>query len=271
MPGTSQLKQTIFILILLLTSTTLSKAQYGFEAYELPGAILRIQTGYSIASTTSEYKGVMRIFDPNNSGIIINDTAWSQNLSTTSSLGFTIGTYIPIQRLGKVSMLALSTNLNYNVFKWNNIAGELYTGSNYSLSGSTKQIAVPLSLDLKFGCDATLSKNNRFCATIGGGFQPAFFYTEVETSSNSTAGVNPFVKAEVGLLAGLCVKFQAKYEFGLIKDFELISKYVDETKEMNLARNFSMSGEPAFTFSVILMPFSWAWQEHGWWDTYEVR
>lgn len=271
MPGTRQFKHTIFILVLLLTSATLSKAQYGFEAYKLPAAILRIQTGYSTASTTSKYEGVMRIFDANNSGIVIKDTAWSQNLNSTSTLGFTIGTYIPIQRLGRVSLLALSTNLNYNVFKWNNIASELYSGTDYSISGSTKQIAVPLSLDLKFGCDATLSKNNRFCATIGGGFQPAFFYTEVETSSNSTIGVNPFIKAEVGLLAGLCMKLQAKYEFGLIKDFELISKYVDETKEMNLARNFSMSGEPAFTFSVILMPFSWAWQEHGWWDTYEVR
>lgn len=271
MPGTSQFKHTAFILVLLLTSATLSKAQYGFEAYKLPAAILRIQTGYSVASTTSQFDGVMRIFDVNNTGLVLKDTSWSKNLSSSSTLGFTIGTYMPIQRLGKVSMLAIAANINYNVFKWENVANELYTGTPYSISGSTKQIAVPLSLDLKFGCDATLSKNNRFCATIGGGFQSAFFYTEMERSSNSTAGVNPFVKAEVGLLAGLCMKFQAKYEFGLIENFELISKYNTDVEDLNLAGSFSMSGEPAFTFSVILMPFSWAWQEHGWWDTYEVR
>lgn len=263
------MRNTLFIIILLISSATLSKAQYGLEAYNLPGAILRIQTGYSFASTASTYAGSLRIY--NADGMIQADTPWSQDLNTSSSIGFTVGTYIPVQRLGKVSMLALSTNINYNVFKWEKVADEIYGGTGLTLSGNTKQIAVPLSLDLKFGCDATLSKNNRFCATIGGGFQPAFFYTQIDGYSNSTAGVNPFLKVEVGLLAGLCMKFQAKYEFGLMKDFELINKVSTNLEDKNLAGSFSMTGEPAFTFSIILMPFSWAWQEHGWWDTYQLK
>lgn len=263
------IKNVLLVIILLISSTTLSKAQYGFEAYKLPGAILRIQTGYSVAGTSSLYEGSLRLY--NNEGIILVDTPWSENMNTTSTLGFTIGTYIPVQRLGKVSMLALSTNLNYNSFKWEKVANELYAGTDYSIKGSTKQIAIPLSLDLKFGCDATLSKNNRFCATLGAGMQPSFFYTEMEGLTNITGGVNPFIKAEVGLLAGLCMKLQAKYEFGLIKNFELISKGSTSVEDGILAGSFSMTGEPVFSFSIILMPFSWAWQEHGWWDTYQLK
>lgn len=257
------LRQIILICLLCIASLS-SNAQYGLMAYELPGSILRFEVGYVNSASTAEYSGKLRLYD---NGNYLQDSMHSQTVGSTG-YGVSFGTFMPITRLGKISMLTLSFTGMYNQIKWQNIGEEFYQGTNLAISGNTRQLSLPIGIDFKFGCDATMNKNNRFCASIGTGIRPTYSFTEMEAHSVGVATVHPFLRLEAGVLAGLAMKLRITYSF---MDVEYMKQFNTSTLDDNLAESFTLKGTPPVAISFIIMPFSWAWQRHGWWDTYHRR
>ncbi len=256
--------RVVFFCITLFLFSTTGYAQYGHMAYELPGSILRFELGYVNTGSTADYSGKLRLYD---NGAYLRDSAHSQTVGSTG-FGVSFGTFHPIARLGKVSMLTLSITGMYNQIKWQNIGENIYQGTNLSITGQTRQLSLPVGFDFKFGCDATMNKNNRFCASIGAGATPTYSFTDIEAHSVGKASFHPFLKFEAGVLAGLCMKVRVIYSF---LNVEYVNEVNTSTEDDNLAESFTLTGNPPVSVSFIIMPFSWAWQRHGWWDTYQRR
>ena len=78
-------------------------------------------------------------------------------------------------------------------------------------------------------------------------------------------GFNPYVKAEVAAYAGICFKLRLTASYGklnyLFENYN-VGKYTDGA--------FHITGLMNITGSLILMPFSYRWTEHSWFNTYDT-
>lgn len=124
-------------------------------------------------------------------------------------------------------------------------------------------MALPIGLDFKFGCDALTVKNNRFCATLGVGALPTYSVTTLDNipTLDGQFGVAPYAKVEAGIFAGICMKVRAIYSFGN-------TTYFDKTDKTTFSSNSTtLVGKSNLTISLLVMPFSWAWDKEEWWNT----
>lgn len=247
------------LLIFFLLVSTVFSAQAKF-----PGVLTRYQIGYSFVNSTAEYKGMLKTYDQKQN--YLTDTPWNETIHTSAAFGVTMGTYIPIKRLGRVSTLATNIDFTYDFKYWKNVAGGLYSElADLNISGVSVEIGVPITLDFKFGCDATCAKNQRFCTTLGAGIYPTFAFTSFEDNAATGFGMAPVVKYEVGFYKGICMKFRVLYSFDNI---QYISKSGSVFKQDDLASNFTLTGKSTLTISAVFMPFSFLWERKGWWNTY---
>src|ERR1044072_2834641 len=100
----------------------------------------------------------------------------------------------------------------YNLMTWKKDDNELGT-----FDGATVQMALPIGLDLKFGADALMVKDMHFCATIGAGAYPSYSLTSITDAPvtiDPVFSVAPYIKAEIGVNAGICMKVRALYAIG---------------------------------------------------------
>lgn len=248
----------VFLCLSLIVSNAFSAQA------KLPGFLTRYQIGYSFVNSTAEYNGMLRTYDLKHNYIA--DTPWTETVHTSAAFGITMGTYLPIKRLGKSSTLATNIDFTYDFKYWKNVAGGLYSEfTDLDISGVSVEIGVPITLDFKFGCDATSTKNQRFCTTLGAGIYPTFAFTSFEDNAATGFGMAPVVKYEVGFFKGICMKFRVLYSFDNI---QYISKSGSVFKQDDLASNFTLKGKSTLTVSAIFMPFSFLWERKGWWNSY---
>lgn len=231
---------------------------------KFPGALTRFQLGYSFVKSTADYDGKLKMY--NGDGDFTGDTQWHETVHTTAAYGISIGTYIPITRLGRVSTLATNIDFTYDFKFWKNVANGLYSQvPEFDISGLTLEVGLPITLDFKFGCDATSTKNQHFCTSIGAGIYPSYALTSFEDNTATGFSVAPVVKYEVGFFKGICMKFRLLYSLDNIK---YISKDGSVFKQDDLASDFTLKGKSTFTISAIFMPMSFLWKKKGWWDSY---
>ncbi len=249
--------RSLFTLLLITAFSIQSNAKF-------PGVLTRFQIGYSFVNSTADYNGILKTYNADN--VYVADTPWKESVHTTAAFGVALGTYIPVKKLGRVSLLAVNADFTYDFKYWKNIANGLYSQAfDLGISGLSAEIGVPISLDFKFGCDATSTKNQRFCTSIGAGIHPSFAFTSFEDNAATAFGMAPFVKYEVGFFKGICMKFRFMYTFDNI---QYINKSGSVFKQDDLASNFTLKGKNTFTVSAIFMPFSFLWERKGWWNSY---
>ncbi len=176
-------------------------------------------------------------------------------------------------------MFAIGVDILYHGYLWDyraplfsgfdfdddgNISGYQYS-SDYYFDGMTVHMAMPIGGDFKFGCDALADKSIRFCGTIGAGAYPSISATVDASDAGFGFGVNPYAKAEFGVMAGICFKIRAMYTFGNIP-------FYTEGNSISSFAGFdsrsSLTGKQSLTLSLIFMPFAWNWKESGWWNSY---
>lgn len=223
----------------------------------------RYDIGYSFTFASATYTDHYTSVDMNGD---LFDTTFTKKLVAKPIYGAMFSTYFPIAGMGENSILAIGLGIRANVYKWS--TGDVALGSNYTYNYDylTMDMGVPISVDMKWGCDAMLDKSNRTCFTLGIGGQPTYIMTGVPTAVNadgsvSLAGssvfkVQPFIKAEAGFFAGICFKVRAMYNFANIK-------YLDMTGN---DEQISLKGTSNFNLSIVLMPFSWDWGKEQWWN-----
>ena len=241
--------------------------------FRLPGVLQRYEMGYSYAIGMATYKSSNNW----NNGSNNLDTSFSQDVTSTAGFGVVIGTSVPLKQLGNRCMLSLGIGYNYNMFTWdykspsfrNKLTdgeGRVYYDFNeLPISGVSLQMGLPISADFKFGNDAFLRKNVRFGTTFGAGVLPVAAMTADFDNAGFGFGAAPFVKAEVGIFAGICFKLRAQYALGYLPFYDSKNSLSGFT---GYDVKSSLIGKQQFTFSLLIMPFSWAWQERGWWNTY---
>lgn len=260
----------IAVVSFLLITTGISNAQ-------LPGIIQRLEIGYSYNMGFAEYESEDVIVDP------ITGAAYTKtntiDVSSKFGWGGLIGTSFPIKQLGRKSMFAIGADFTYNAYVWDykvpyfsgytfdsvgGVTGLAYT-STYGFDGASVQMGLPVSADFKFGCDAIADKTVRFCGTIGVGGYPSMSATVDASNAGFGFGVTPFVKAEFGMMAGLCFKLRAMYTMGNIPFYTEGNSIYSLT---NFKSTSSLTGKSGISLSLIIMPFSWNWNTTGWWNTY---
>ncbi|MBS1688973.1 MAG: hypothetical protein JSS96_09630 [Bacteroidetes bacterium] len=223
----------------------------------------RYDIGFSFAFASADYKDHYTTVDMNGD---LFDTTLRRKLVAKPVYGLSFSTYFPVAGMGENSILAIAVGVRGNVYKWN--TGNVVLGPNYTYNYDylTMDMGVPISVDMKWGCDAMLDKSTRTCFTIGIGGQPTYLMTGTPTGINtdgsvSLAGSNvfkvqPFIKAEAGFFAGICFKVRAMYNFANIK-------YLDMSGDNE---QISLQGTSNFNLSIVLMPFSWDWGKEQWWN-----
>lgn len=233
-----------------------------YNAGEDVTAWTRYETGYSLPMATAVFTDQRTITDEFGN---VTYKYYSHNATATNAMGAVAGTYFPISNLGDNSIMAIAVAVKGNIYVFNtgNVSFDtISTDYEYNYDFVSIEMGVPVSLDLKFGCDATQNKNNRFCFTGGIGMAPTLIATGLPSGFNSDGStalsdasakllVEPFLKAEVGAMLGICFKVRAMYSFGRIKYYDNGNDY----------QHLSIIGKSNLTVSLILMPFSWAWKK----------
>lgn len=237
----------VLLLALLFIMPLCSSAKF-------PGILQRYQLGYTFVMNSAEYEAKNRV-------TLLNiDTSFKRDMKTSAAFGVTMGTYVPLKRLGQSSMLVLGIDYMYNIMTWESKVPGLL--GDVGFSGATAQMALPIGLDFKFGADALNVKNRRFCATLGAGVYPSYAITtlDYDFDIDPNFSVAPYVKAEAGIFAGICMKVRAIASFGKFT-------YMDY-KSADGNSSSTMIGNTNFAISLLVMPFSFTWKEEEWWNTF---
>ena len=106
-----------------------------------------------------------------------------------------------------------------------------------------------------------LDKSIRACGTIGFGMIPMASMTFVNTDDAQTQfKVCPYIKAEVGVFAGICMKVRASYTMG---NFKYLNKMLVDRGSVE--ETFTMRGKSIIALSLVFMPLSMDWERSKWW------
>jgi len=254
----NQNRLKILFFALLMTGSLTSFAKF-------PGVLSRSQVGYTFVSNKATYSSMYR------TNILNIDTSFADfDMKTSASFGITAGTYFPLSRLGNSSALVLGVDFMFNNMVWETeVPGFSESGFKMKFQGLTSQFVLPVGLDLKFGADAVQARDRRLCATVGAGVYPSYAMTVMEGSVltlDPVLSVAPYVKAEVGIYAGVCMKVRAIYAIGDV----VYMDYQKSVSEMGITAEsaLKLTSKSNLALSLIVMPFSFKWKTQEWWNTY---
>ena len=201
------------------------------------------------------------------------DTSFSTEIKTVGGFGVTMGTHFPIVQLGEKSCLAITLDYLYNFMLWdgktssfnsfNDSLGTYIYDYDSPISGVTGHMGLPVGVDFKYGGEATLDKGNKFSMSVGTGLYPSLNATVFDFDAGAQFKLQPYLKGEVGIHAGITFKIRALYTFGRIN-------YINWSEDISGFDYFqtngaSLTSKSQLTLSLILMPFSWALQRSTWW------
>ena len=243
----------------------------------------RYELGFTYIMPAGEFNGVTRVTRPDPH--FIGDTTMKRKLTGLTGYGMSIGVSAPFKRTGHISCWAMDVQLLLNYYTWMNlnptrsdldgsftdpVAGDEVNAVSY-------QVALPLGVEYKIGCDAAvLSKRLKLCATFGGGVIPQMWMTNltnVSTYDNQFSfGLTPYAKVEAGFFAGWCMKLRLMYTYGHINLFDANKSIPSVTGNQYPATDgpFGFASTSNFMVSLILMPFSGKWPETQWYNTYDT-
>ena len=254
-----------------------SNAQYNYffkKPFRYLRSISHYELGISNNLATGDVFGATPVYNHNMG--YMGDTTIHRNINAKQGYGGFIAVAVPFARLGHLSALSLDMGIMYNTYIWNDL-NETYSSdggfhkNSTSLNAVTDQFAVPIGINYKVGTDAIASKTKHLGLTLGVGVMPQLNYTALEglsssvTTTEATFTALPYAKAEIAFFLGICFKLRAMYSFG---DVPMI--YQEKTITTLTDGPFKLTNKSNFVFSLVLMPFSYKWDEKSWWNTYDT-
>lgn len=263
---------TLLPIIMLVCCGATASAQYDYikqgyanQSY-LPHSLHRVQFGISTVGAVAHYEADLAERD----GINIKQHYHEGPTISKGGLGVTAGTFYRLVKMGKRAAIAFDVNAMYNVINWNGIGQGEYSDKEWYNKAVTKQIAVPLGLSLKFGSDARLEKNHRFCLSAGGGLFPSANITRLVSDAPKKEqlkfvnfAATPYIMGEAGFFLGLCFKVRVMSTFGNYRLAKDAFGWQEQTYGYN---NFDMNSKSSLIVSLLVMPFSYDWPDNGWWN-----
>lgn len=227
------------------------------------GVFQRYQVGYSLPMASATWMHDLSCQTPDG---LIKDTSIVKNMGAAKGWGATSGTHFPIAVMGEKSILAIPVDAIVNLYVWN--TGDIaINGGTYNYDVATMQIGVPVGIDYKTGGDAMLDKSNRISFTAGIGMHPNMYATAFGPwNGQAKFRVQPYLKAELGVFAGICFKVRALYT---MSDVDLIKANEEQLyggwSAADESETIRVRSKPNLTLSLLVMPFSWDWKQSQWW------
>lgn len=251
-----------------------SMAQYVHEVDPLAFSFrnhMRYEIGGGIIMPSGEFNGVARAIGPN--GAYLGDTTISRSLNGEQGINFRLGLSVPFKGTGHISCWALKVELMLNQYMFKDLNQQYKDGSFTSgataVNSTTQNVMLPLGIEYKVGNDAILSKRLYFGANFGAGLIPQYSRTFLEGISTVNPqgawGLTPYGKFEFSVFAGICWKLNFMYSIGDMNLIDVNRKIQGLTDGPIAVKNKSN-----FIASLIIMPFSYQWQETDWWNTYDT-
>lgn len=245
---------------LLLAATILATTVPAYAQFGVPRGPKCLEVGYTYGIATAEYKYHFQSF--NETTGILSDTGYSERVTSKLGFGGFVGYYFPVYTMGPSSKLAITLSYMYNAYLWD---GDAFYVSSSSRNGTTSvgsgtiEMALPVGVDYKTGCDAMFDKTKKGCASFGAGVYPTFGVTVYQGSGGFKFKARPYIKGEIGFFAGICFKVRAMYVLGSIPYIDYGDKYAgyEETT--------SFKSKGTLNLSLVLMPMSWKWSKSSWW------
>ncbi|MBS1776042.1 MAG: hypothetical protein JSS64_07150 [Bacteroidetes bacterium] len=172
---------------------------------------------------------------------------------------------LPVARMGSKGLASVYIGLNANYYMFNgdsvvievkrpNFTGrETYSG----LAGAAFMFGLPVGIDFIGGAEASLQKADRFSFSFGAGFFPMVAFGMVYQFPGINIMAPPYVKAEIGIHAGINWKLRATYIFRSPTSYS----YSDDAMWTNYKGNLNVKLESndQFMLSLLVQPFSWGW------------
>ena len=253
----------------------------GFAQYKFPiqpffsyfRDLQRYEIGGGVVLPFGEYSGSsVPVLNP--SKYQQGDTTISRSIAGDLGFGASIGLSLPFKATGHISYWAAHIEIMANEYIWQNLNPSYGTDGTFknnavSLNAVTQQISLPLGVEWKVGTDAIKSKRLTFGATLGAGVIPQFNITALEGVKNFDNGYGwgctPYVKFDWAIFGGICWKLRLMYTYGkvnLIDVNRLVPNLTDGP--------FGVASNGNFMASLIIMPFSYRWEETAWYNTHDT-
>ncbi|MDE3254901.1 MAG: hypothetical protein KGN97_02890 [Bacteroidota bacterium] len=265
-----------FLLVAVFLTST-ANAQYTVREYFASVArsnepfrpLQRIELGYGFYNmNTANFQFDYNKTDINNQLI---DTYYVATMKPTAAMSASFGLHFPIAMLRNRGVVAVATTFAYNKMDYETDKFYLTTSNYLTYKFATTQMAARLGVDLMVGNHGVLDKSKPTCYTIGLGLAPTQFNmtpSVIGTDGKSTNGdavskmkMQPYIKAEIGFMAGLCFKLRATYSFGRA-DLMRVTTPSAVPASYPLATTFQMRSNLELSF--IIMPLSPAWRKSRW-------
>jgi hypothetical protein len=258
--------------LLLLMAVAAIPARAQFDRF--PGVLKQYQLGYGLSFASADY--IITAHGVTPGGI---DTTTKLSTGVKSKGGFcgSTGTAIKLKRLGRISTLSLGLDLMYNAYLWdfNAPSRTSFTDSGFKFyyddalpfDGASLNAGLAISADFKFGVEAMMDKAFRWGWTGGVGVIPSVSTTALTgVDANYAFGVQPIVKTEVAVRAGIVMKLRLQYAFGNLTYLDVTSK--ERINDLETTRQTQLLGKSNFTASFIVMPFSFMYKKSEWYNSY---
>lgn len=186
------------------------------------------------------------------------DTVIDLKAKSRKSITLHLGTYFPISIVSDNSMLVLciegmanTTTITHDTVFFSDSAKLLKPFRSY-------RVAMPVSLEYRLGGDVSMSRSDGALFTVGGGISPTMVNTYDEAVVPRFKFI-PFVKVEAGFVALVAIKLRAMYYFRNSLYRRAEGSYLMNDHYDYLTSEYK--GSNGFSLSVIVMPFSWRWND----------
>ncbi len=245
--------------ILLIAFSSGVFAQYYY--YPVPRGPKCAEVGYTYPIGTAEFSYQAKKYDEGTG--LLTDTTFNKHLTSSGGFGAFVGYYFPVLKLAEKSRLALSIGYMYNFYLWDgnffnySMLSDTLTSKDFT-QGATLEYGLPIGFDYKWGSDAIFSKNEKLCYSFGAGVYPTMGVTIYRDAGGFNFNARPYLRAEAGIFAGICIKLRVTYMPGKI---DYIKYSIDQPGNHEMTK-FTSTGTTMF--SLVLMPMSWKFSKGGW-------
>jgi hypothetical protein len=268
-------KLPVFLALAFLGIPTFSFAQYHYDCdpfFSYFKDPKRWDLSMGIVAPFGQFGGSVGQYASNN--YFRGDTTIKRNMMAQLGVSGAIGVFAPFKGTGHISYWGMDVQIMVSEYIWQNLNQTIGTDGTYTnnpkpVSALTLQMATPIGVSYKVGCDAILSKRLPLCAAFGAGIIPQLNYTNLESINQFNAGygwsVLPYAKMDLGFFAGICWKLRFMYSYGKVNLFDANAQVPGLTQGP-----FSIASTSNLMVSLVIMPFSFQWPETGWWNTYDT-
>lgn len=249
----------ISVRTLLFSGLLLASGTASAQWYPVPKGPKNFEIGYSYCTASAEFKYSANSFNEYTG--TATDTSFTERLTSKSGFGGLIGYFWPVSKLGPKSRLAVGFNYMYNAFLWDGNTFEYSASTQYGTTSSgsgTIEMALPVGADFKYGSDALADKSEKLCMSFGAGLYPSMDLTVYREVGSFNFHMRPYVRAEFGVFAGICMKLRATYVMGNIDYFSYGHDNPGDVEHTV----FRSTGSTML--SLVLMPFSWKFGRSEW-------